>query len=399
MIFTFSVKQHLQKISESRSWADLLVMEEDGETVYSSFEQKEDKWRQEQSDELVKEAAGKYQVCVLMDQEMLLQRLFPKILAIVAVAILVLGTSILCIAVYIRRLTGRVDVILNGMEEVETGNLQVRLDINRSGGDELDTIADHFNDMCAKLEEYIQKSYTAEIEKKNAQMQALQSQINPHFLYNTLESIRSEALIAGLVSVADMTEALATFFRYTISKVENLVSVEEELQNCMTYFKIQQYRFGDRLQLSVECDPEEKAAIYSCRIPKLTLQPILENSIIHGTECKLGTGHIRILLEMTESCLLLCISDDGNGMEERKVADINERLQKSGGILATGESETKGGIALVNVNNRIHLLFGEEYGIHVYSMPEIGTDVKIRIPVIYSDRNLIHMEERQENYC
>lgn len=157
-------------------------MEEDGETVYSSFEQKEDKWRQEQSDELVKEAAGKYQVCVLMDQEMLLQRLFPKILAIVAVAILVLGTSILCIAVYIRRLTGRVDVILNGMEEVETGNLQVRLDINRSGGDELDTIADHFNDMCAKLEEYIQKSYTAEIEKKNAQMQALQSQINPHFI-------------------------------------------------------------------------------------------------------------------------------------------------------------------------------------------------------------------------
>ena len=232
-----------------------------------------------------------------------------------------------------------------------------------------------------------------------AQYLALQNQINPHFLYNTLESIRSEALIAGLVSVADMTEALATFFRYTISKVENLVSVEEELQNCMTYFKIQQYRFGDRLQLSVECDPEEKAAIYSCRIPKLTLQPILENSIIHGTECKLGTGHIRILLEMTESCLLLCISDDGNGMEERKVADINERLQKSGGILATGESETKGGIALVNVNNRIHLLFGEEYGIHVYSMPEIGTDVKIRIPVIYSDRNLIHMEERQENYC
>mgnify|MGYP000493029206 CR=1 FL=1 len=101
-----------------------------------------------------------------------------------------------------------------------------------------------------------------DLNKRQAQYLALQNQINPHFLYNTLESIRSEALIAGLVSVADMTEALATFFRYTISKVENLVSVEEELQNCMTYFKIQQYRFGDRLQLSVECDPEEKAAIY-----------------------------------------------------------------------------------------------------------------------------------------
>ena len=274
------------------------------------------------------------------------------------------------------------------------------------GKDEISSMIRNYNRMVERTNGLIETVYKNKIReqeilvgRKNAELLALHSQINPHFLYNTLESIRSEALIAGLVSVADMTEALATFFRYTISKVENLVSVEEELQNCMTYFKIQQYRFGDRLQLSVECDPEEKAAIYSCRIPKLTLQPILENSIIHGTECKLGTGHIRILLEMTESCLLLCISDDGNGMEERKVADINERLQKSGGILATGESETKGGIALVNVNNRIHLLFGEEYGIHVYSMPEIGTDVKIRIPVIYSDRNLIHMEERQENYC
>ena len=287
--------------------------------------------------------------------------------------------------------------ILKSIRKVQKGDLDVA--IENCGKDEMGELGTQINKMLERIKELMEDNLNREMLAKNSEIRALQNQINPHFLYNTLESIRSEALIAGLVSVADMTEALATFFRYTISKVENLVSVEEELQNCMTYFKIQQYRFGDRLQLSVECDPEEKAAIYSCRIPKLTLQPILENSIIHGTECKLGTGHIRILLEMTESCLLLCISDDGNGMEERKVADINERLQKSGGILATGESETKGGIALVNVNNRIHLLFGEEYGIHVYSMPEIGTDVKIRIPVIYSDRNLIHMEERQENYC
>ena len=90
------------------------------------------------------------------------------------------------------------------------------------------------------------------LNKRQAQYLALQNQINPHFLYNTLESIRSEVLIAGLTSVSDMTEALASFFRYTISKVENLVSVEEELQNCETYFKIQQYRFGERLQLTIE---------------------------------------------------------------------------------------------------------------------------------------------------
>ena len=154
----------------------------------------------------------------------------------------------------------------------------------------------------------------------------------------------------------------------------------------MTYFKIQRYRFGDRLQLAIECDEEEKNEIYQCRIPKLTLQPILENSIIHGTECKLGTGHIRIRLEKTADCVLLWISDDGSGMDESKVAEINEKLQKSAGMISAKETENQGGIALVNVNNRIHLLFGEEYGLHVYSMPDVGTDVEIRLPAVYSER-------------
>ncbi len=107
--------------------------------------------------------------------------------------------------------------------------------------------------MFNQLREVLSPTQLFNMNKHQAQYLALQNQINPHFLYNTLESIRSEALLAGIHDLADMTEALATFFRYTITKVENLVSVEEELQNCETYFKIQQYRFGDRLELSVEC--------------------------------------------------------------------------------------------------------------------------------------------------
>ena len=131
-----------------------------------------------------------------------------------------------------------------------------------------------------------------DLNKRQAQYLALQNQINPHFLYNTLESIRGEAIIAGLDSVADMTEALARFFRYTITKVENLVSVEEELDNCETYFGIQKYRFGDRLQLHIDYDIAEYEKIMNCRIPKLTLQPILENSIIHGVELKVGDSAV-----------------------------------------------------------------------------------------------------------
>lgn len=239
-----------------------------------------------------------------------------------------------------------------------------------------------------RLDQIMHSSQLMDISKRQAQYLALQNQINPHFLYNTLESIRSEALIAGLDSVADMTEALASFFRYTISKVENLVSVEEELQNCETYFRIQQYRFGDRLQLHIDYDRAEWDEIIHCRIPKLTLQPILENSIIHGTELKIGTGNLKIQFERTQKRLIIRISDDGVGMDEDTLTRLNQKLGRGGNQLTEHDEEAKGGIALINVNNRIHLIFGEEYGMHVYSIPGKGTDVEISIPMITSDREM-----------
>ena len=237
------------------------------------------------------------------------------------------------------------------------------------------------------MEKFLYSPKLMDLNKRQAQYLALQNQINPHFLYNTLESIRGEALIAGLDGVADMTEALAKFFRYTITKVENLVSVEEELDNCETYFGIQKYRFGDRLRLHIEYDPDEYEKIMSCRIPKLTLQPILENSIIHGTELKIGAGNLYIRFACTEERLIICVSDDGVGMDEEKLAALNRKLGRANDSLNSSEEE-KGGIALVNVNNRIHLIFGDEYGMHVYSVPERGTDVEITIPLTESDREV-----------
>ena len=236
-------------------------------------------------------------------------------------------------------------------------------------------------ELVEAMNEILKSPQTIDLNKRQAQYLALQNQINPHFLYNTLESIRGEALIAGLDSVADMTEALAKFFRYTITKVENLVTVEEELDNCETYFRIQKYRFGDRLNLHIKCEEEDVDAVMNCRIPKLTLQPILENSIIHGTELKIGTGNLSIAFERTDKRLIVRISDDGVGMDEETLAALNRRLGKGSGSVSYKDVGKKGGIALVNVNNRIHLLFGEEYGMHVYSVPGKGTDVEITIPI------------------
>lgn len=248
--------------------------------------------------------------------------------------------------------------------------------------------------LLQRLVELVSPSRMFDQNKRKAQYLALQNQINPHFLYNTLDSIRSEAMLAQLDNVADMTEALASFFRYTISKVENLVSVEEELQNCATYFKIQEYRFEDRLQMEIQCSPEEWDEVRRCRLPKLTLQPILENAIVHGTELKIGTGKVVIHFERTQKRLLIRVSDNGVGMDEKTLARLNSRLGKNA-LGVQREEQRKGGLALVNVDHRIRLLFGDEYGLHIFSVLGCGTDVEVTIPIVTSDNDVTNQEVLQ----
>jgi Predicted signal transduction protein with a C-terminal ATPase domain len=237
----------------------------------------------------------------------------------------------------------------------------------------------YYNRQCRYLAERLnatlKTSNSFELSKRQAQYQALQNQINPHFLYNTLESIRSEALISGLGSVAEMCEALATFFRYTISNQEDVVTVDEELQNIKTYFYIQQYRFGSRLSLKIEYEEEDLDTLIRCKLPKLTLQPIVENAIIHGIEQKLGSGTVTIKLLLTQRCLLIRISDDGVGMDPEILKKVNRRIADD-----NPPGSGKGGIAIANVNNRIRLLFGDTFGVIVYSTLGVGTDVEISLP-------------------
>ncbi|MPM46610.1 Sensor histidine kinase YpdA [bioreactor metagenome] len=215
--------------------------------------------------------------------------------------------------------------------------------------------------------------------KRQAQFLALQNQINPHFLYNTLEGIRSEALLAGLDSVATMTEALSTFFRYTISNVENLVSLQQELENTKNYFFIQQFRFGNRIKLHISFDGEQEHEVLQYRIPKLTLQPIVENCIVHGLECKVGEANLYIRIETSQSRLFITVRDDGVGMPDDVLQQMQSKLSTRS-FDYVKRDEHQGGIALVNVNNRIKLLFGEQYGLTVTSRIGVGTDVAISLP-------------------
>lgn len=229
-------------------------------------------------------------------------------------------------------------------------------------------------DYILQLSENIQSIKMSDLHSK---YRALQNQINPHFLYNTLEAVRSDALIAGNDEIADITEALATFFRYSISGIENLVTIEDELVNVRNYFKIQNYRFGDKINLSISYS--DKLELLKTDIPKLTLQPIIENAIIHGLEHKVDHGQIAIKIHETQNRVLIDVIDDGVGLDEEQLSLLNNRMKLMGDHLLEKKMK-KGGIALMNVNNRIKLTFGEIYGLRISSVKEYGTTVNVSLP-------------------
>lgn len=253
--------------------------------------------------------------------------------------------------------------------------------------EELRSIAERvpfMSKVCQLIDKYAAirtRKNSAEVFDKQTELTALQSQINPHFLYNTLESIRGQALMDDNLEIAKMVEALAAFFRYSISRKSNLVTLRDELANINNYMLIQRYRFNNRFSLEVFIDEEDEAA-YDFLIPKLIIQPIVENAIFHGLEEMLEGGKVTIEVIVTEQNLIITISDNGKGIEREKLEKLNSRIRSSN-IELEDESQSdqrNTGIALPNVNKRIHLLFGEEYGVNVYSTVGQGTDVEITIP-------------------
>ena len=232
---------------------------------------------------------------------------------------------------------------------------------------------------------------------KQAELAALQSQINPHFLYNTLESIRGQAMIDDNMEIAKMVETLGLFFRYSIGRKGDLVTIRDELSNVKNYMMIQQYRFNSRFTLRIVMDESDEYA-YDFFVPKLILQPIIENALFHGLEDSVDKGEVQIRIEVTETNLVITVSDNGLGMSRDQLNQLNASIKRLNTLTETdhlaeieNSKNKRGGIALTNIQQRIQLLFGQEYGITVYSTLNHGTDVEIILP-INRDRNLISDE-------
>ena len=223
---------------------------------------------------------------------------------------------------------------------------------------------------------------------RNAEYSSLQSQINPHFLYNTLDSIRAKALIEKQTEIADMAEHLAVFFRYCISNREHLVRLREELDHIHDYYLIQKFRFGGRFEMEVHLEDDR---LLDCYIPKMTLQPIVENALHHGIEKGTRKGLVSIRVIESGGMLEITVSDNGAGMDPLQVKEMNEKMDGA----ALQREKRRNGIAVSNIAARIRLTFGPDYGIRYRSVQNVGTDAVVTVPVV-DDFSRVHYDSRDQ---
>jgi len=260
--------------------------------------------------------------------------------------------------------------VRNAMRKFEAQILSTRVTVQ--GRDEVAELAVGFNRMAERLQSLIDQVYRAEIAEKDAQLRALQAQIHPHFLHNTLESIRMLAEIRGASDVGEMTRALGVLFR-AATEFSTLIPVEVEWNLVRQYLLIQEYRFDGTLAVDARIEPDVRNVL----VPKLTLQPIVENCIQHGLMPQRAPrkGTIRLRAYRESEYAIVEVADDGVGMSADALRELDAKLQ-SDEAAAEGES-----VGLTNVHRRIRLQCGREYGLSVTSIPNVGTRVAIRLPM------------------
>ena len=223
------------------------------------------------------------------------------------------------------------------------------------------------------------REYSLAMLKKQAEIKALQNQINPHFLYNTLDCIRGMAIEQGADNIEEMTRALSGMFRYSISrKGKTKALMEEELANVNNYLRIQQYRFRNKINITETIDPAAK----KCCVPKLLIQPIVENAVFYGLEPKTGERNLNIEAYCTGKKLIVKVEDNGVGMSFDKLRTINDAMCSG---VSMGDNGRGTQLGIVNVNERLRLLYGEEFGLRIFSCPKVGTTIEMVLPIIIEE--------------
>jgi two-component system sensor histidine kinase YesM len=295
-----------------------------------------------------------------------------NIIMLCIVAVVVLAVVTLVIAVNIVK---PINKLVNGMKKVQSGE-DIRIEEDRE--DEFGFLQRAFNEMSGEIHHLVNWVYREQLTRKEAELKALQSQINPHFLFNTLEAINWMAQLNNVPEISETVSNLSELMEASIGRDDRLITIEEEVRYADKYISLQKRRFGDKIELIKNIQPD----IQDLKIPRLLIQPLIENAVYHGIERNRGKGVINLnAFRDKEGCVCVEVIDNGVGMDPDELAVLNAKLamdndtyfKKLGGKKRTS-------IGIENVNRRIKLFYGEDYGLKMESRVGEYTKAAIRIP-------------------
>lgn len=299
------------------------------------------------------------------------------LLLVVILIVVIISAAIL----FSKRMVHLIRKLQNSMKCLEGGNYELITD--SVGNDEIGSLVKSYNHMVGKMEALIEEVYQAGVRQKNAQFLALRTQINPHFLFNTLESIRIKAILNGDDAVADMVKMLAKIFRTVLDSDKKNYRVRDELENIRSYIQLQNIRFDNVITLREDIDPQ----IYDARIMSILFQPVVENCFKYGS--KESGIPIQILITgqlAEENMMVFTIRDDGQGMTPERLEAVRRELYLAQDVEIqeekSGEESTSHRIGLRNIAERLHLRYGSDGKLWIVSSDEQGTVVEIHVPYV-----------------
>ena len=269
-----------------------------------------------------------------------------------------------------RSITLPIQKLRDSMEKVQEGDFSVS-DVVVDSDNEIGSLTKSFDVMTHRIQELMEQNVHEQEEKRKSELKALQSQINPHFLYNTLDTAVWLAEAKQNDQVIRLLTYLSDFFRTSLSNGQSFITIQEEQRHIESYLKIQQFRYQDTLAYNIDIDK----ALYNFTIPKLLLQPLVENALVHGIRGKRGKGTISVTGRLEGDNIVFCVTDDGVGMDEEKLYNL-----RKASVDGSTQSANIAAFGVGNVNERIHIYYGENYGLFFKSQPDVGTTARIVIP-------------------
>ena len=283
------------------------------------------------------------------------------------IMVVILGLSLAAIRRMVRKNYEQVEEVLKAMDHIANNELSYRIE-TASMGEDFEKLGKGFNNMIDEINKLMITVRDEQYQIDHIRLQALQSQIQPHFLYNTLECIHWQSMADGNKKVSKLVMALASYYRLSLSKGKDVITLKDELQHIKYYLIIQNQRFGDVIESDIEVDED----LYNVRVPKITLQPLVENAIYHGIRIKDGkTGMVRISACREETGIVIKVESSGEAVSKEMVEQMNCSLDKNDDTFGYG---------VRNVNRRIELLFGQQYGLEYVQGKQGGVSAYIHLP-------------------